>query len=381
MATLGIRPALPALSEPAPLSEELRISILVQGLEGGIASLVCGLVPHLQARGLKVQTLFMGAGSARIPEVQTRVFPCGSSPWSKAWQMLTVGPKLNAAMEAFAPHLTLCAGLLPAIVYGLFVRSKVPAVLWEHGPQNSYGVTKYRALEACRRRFSYCLSPSHSSREVFLRQFPVFPRERCFVLENGVPPEEFAANNRPLRLEDGLRIIMPARLDGIQKDQESLIRGCGLLAQAGYPVKLTLLGDGPDKTRLRSLAVEVSPRGVVAFRDYTNRVAEALAEHNVVCLSSRWEGFGLALIEGMMSGLLAVGANVTGITDVIQEGQTGRLFAPRSADAIAATLLSVLWDPRRHEDIARQGREQACRRWTSEVMARHAVELLLQFAG
>jgi glycosyltransferase involved in cell wall biosynthesis len=363
----------------------------VQGVEGGIATLVSGLVPRLHTRGLRVQTLFIGAGGKRRAEIEERtgseccgwVFRCAPNVFSKGWQLVTIAQRLARELNAFSPHLIVCAGILPAITYGMFVRTSVqaPAVLWEHGPQRSYSVPKRRALALCRHRFRRCLSPSLSSRSVFLKQFPGFPPEHCLVLENGVSPDEFVGNDCPLSLRTGLRVVMPARMDGVQKDQESLVRACAGLASAGHPVRLTLIGDGPAKARLRAVASAVAPEGVVFFKDYTHRIAQALAQNNVVCLSSRWEGLPLTLIEGMMSGLLAMGANVTGITDVVVDGRTGLLFEPHSADAIAAALLSVLQDPQRHEAIAQQGRETALQRWTSDLMADRAAELLHQFAG
>jgi glycosyltransferase involved in cell wall biosynthesis len=97
----------------------------------------------------------------------------------------------------------------------------------------------------------------------------------------------------------------------------------------------------------------------------------------VVCLSTRWEGLPLSLIEGMAAGLLVCGSEVTGVTDIVTDGVTGFLFAPESPAAIARCFRRIAEKPLEAEAVAVNGSRVAERRWTSEIVARNAADLLL----
>ena len=154
---------------------------------------------------------------------------------------------------------------------------------------------------------------------------PNFVDTRLFRPDAGIVPERD-------------RIAFVGRLD-VEKNVESLID-----ALEGLPhLKLTIVGDGPLRSRLEHRARE---RGVdIEFvgRLPHARVAEVLARSTAFVLPSHYEGHPKALVEAMACGVAVIGTRVPGIRDVIAHRETGLLCGSSPAE-IRTALLELLND-------------------------------------
>lgn len=120
-----------------------------------------------------------------------------------------------------------------------------------------------------------------------------------------------------------------------------------LSAVAGQPwLHLTLVGDGAELARYRSLAERLS----VTNAKFTGRLSDAELQHqygmnDVVVLPSvtRAEAFGLVLVEGMAAGCVPVASDLPGVRDVA--GPTGLVVPPANAAALRAALRGLALDP------------------------------------
>jgi glycosyltransferase involved in cell wall biosynthesis len=359
-----------------------KVSFIVQGVDGGIVTVASALAARLPQHGIEPQLIFIGSGT---PASVTRAAGYASSVHAlSATDLLSrsVGHLLSiqaiaAEIDAFNPDLVVAAGVLSALVYSLgSAAGKRNAILWDQGPQTSYTWLKRTLLRRAARHFRGVASSSRGSQAVFRNTFP-FPFPNYWILENGVDFARFHGSRHPLRLDRRIDIIMPARIDGVQKDHLSLLRGFALFKADHPAARLTIVGSGPGA---RGIAGEVDCLGLrdsVTLRPHTDHIEKLLGAHNVVCLSTRWEGLPLSLIEGMAAGLLVCGSEVTGVTDIVTDGVTGFLFAPESPAAIARCFRRIAEKPLEAEAVAVNGSRVAERRWTSEIVARNAADLLL----
>ncbi len=119
----------------------------------------------------------------------------------------------------------------------------------------------------------------------------------------------------------------------------------GKLAWKSGPLRGEL--DAPD---LRGL---VHVTGYVAPEDLPALYAGA----DVFAFPSFWEGFGLPVLEAMACGTPVVAADVASVPEVC--GGAAVLVDPRSPEAIAGAILTVLRDPARRADLVRRGRLRA----------------------
>ncbi|MDN4477754.1 glycosyltransferase [Demequina sp. SYSU T00039] len=131
------------------------------------------------------------------------------------------------------------------------------------------------------------------------------------------------------------------------------------------PVELTLVGDGPDRTRLEGLA-EGLP---VTFRGKLTRAEldAAYGEADIAVVPSRaaasgdQDGLPVAMLEAMGAGLPVVASALPGIDEAIEAGRSGVLVPPGDAGALARSLTVLAEDPELRAALGDGARERAAR--------------------
>lgn len=91
-----------------------------------------------------------------------------------------------------------------------------------------------------------------------------------------------------------------------------------------------MYGTGEDEAELRTLCTALGLDGSVDWRGRTDDVPGALADSSVFVQSSRGEGFPLALLEAMASGVPCAAFDCApGVREIIRDGEDGLLAAGR----------------------------------------------------
>ena len=96
------------------------------------------------------------------------------------------------------------------------------------------------------------------------------------------------------------------------------------------------------------------------------RLVAAYAEADVFCLPTRYESFGIVILEAMFFGLPVVATGRWAIPEMIEHGTTGYLVEPDDARDYARRLVELLGDPSRAAEMGRLGRARAAERFTWE---------------
>jgi glycosyltransferase involved in cell wall biosynthesis len=134
------------------------------------------------------------------------------------------------------------------------------------------------------------------------------------------------------------RFVNIARLSR-QKGQDILLRALAVARPDLPPVTLTLVGSGPDEAALRWLSSELGLDNVVIFAGYSSDPASYLRCADCFVLSSRWEGFGVVLVEALQFGLPLLATDCDfGPADVITDPRIGELVATENVEALAEGL-------------------------------------------
>src|SRR5262249_6432417 len=92
--------------------------------------------------------------------------------------------------------------------------------------------------------------------------------------------------------------------------------------------------------RQPSVAGRVTFAGAVREDELYQHYADA----DIVCMPSRYESFGLVLVEGMMFGKPVVGCAVGGMVEIVEEGGNGLMAKPGDADSLAECLARLIGD-------------------------------------
>ena len=172
------------------------------------------------------------------------------------------------------------------------------------------------------------------------------------LIRCGLPLKEFpfdARNGRPAG-EPPLIVSVGRLVD--YKGFDVLIRACGLLRDAGRPVRCLIAGDGPERDRLARLIEELDLTRVVELTGGCRQetVITMLGRADLFVMASvtgsdgQQDGIPIVLMEAMALGVPVVSTDLSGIPELVRDGQTGLLVAPRDAARLAAAITRLLED-------------------------------------
>ena len=157
-----------------------------------------------------------------------------------------------------------------------------------------------------------------------------------------------------------------------QKDHATLLRGFARVHARRPEARLAILGSGPLEGDTLALAEELGLTDVVVLPGRTD-IRDWLERADVFVHTSRWEGFGIVLLEAMLASLPVVATSVSAVPEVVADGKTGILVAAGDADAVGNALLELLDDPARAQALGAAGRERARREFSVARMAERTI--------
>ena len=189
---------------------------------------------------------------------------------------------------------------------------------------------------------------------------------RVVLIENGVDVTRFAPEGSTIDKGTGPMIVCVGRLCE-QKGQDVLIRSLALLDDRS--VHLTLVGEGPDRSALRALAMSLNVTQRVHFAGHADPRPYYRAA-DVVVLPSRWEGLSLVLLEAMACGsaILASDAGASGL----EVGDGIVIIDGTEPERLASSLTNALQDDELRNRLAARARRVAVDRYSSALtLQRH----------
>jgi starch synthase len=182
---------------------------------------------------------------------------------------------------------------------------------------------------------------------------PARLHDKVDVVHNGVSTTRFAPGPPDPQLRanlgarsDELLVGVLGRIDP-EKGHDVVIRAVGRL-RGHLPVHLAVVG-APLRDangwydHLHALADEAAP-GAVTFAAPHDDVPTLLRSLDALVSAAPAEPFGLTILEAQACGTPSVAARGGGVPEIVDDGVTGRLFAPRDAGELAHTLEDVLTD-------------------------------------
>lgn len=114
------------------------------------------------------------------------------------------------------------------------------------------------------------------------------------------------------------------------------------LRQEDHPIKLLLVGDGPDRMPAEHLARELGIYDDVRFMGKQEAVQEILSVADIFVMPSGSETFGLAALEAMACGVPVVASNIGGLPELIDHGENGFLCPVNNVDAFAERIRQII---------------------------------------
>ena len=160
------------------------------------------------------------------------------------------------------------------------------------------------------------------------------------------------------------------------KGVDLLIEALSILRESGSETGLTVVGDGPDHSKLETQVAELALQSSVEFVGSVNslQLAEVLNHHRVLVVPSRWpEPFGIVALEGIGCGCAVVGSDQGGLPEAI--GPCGITFPNNNPRALANALAQLINDPAQR-DALRGNASSHLRRFTKRRVAEAYIEFI-----
>jgi glycosyltransferase involved in cell wall biosynthesis len=194
------------------------------------------------------------------------------------------------------------------------------------------------------------------------------PSHKMRVVYNGVDVEQFRPDRqrrermrRYAQMDDRFVWLAVGRIEA-PKDYPTLIRAFARVSHAAGDTLLWIVGDGPLRGQVETLAHEMGVQQQVRFWGWQADVAEIMNAADAFVMSSNREGLPNALIEAQACGLPAVVTDVGGNAEVVVHEETGFVVPPQNPDALADAMLRLMNLPAEMRQqmgaLARQRMEQ-----------------------
>jgi glycosyltransferase involved in cell wall biosynthesis len=192
------------------------------------------------------------------------------------------------------------------------------------------------------------------------------PASRVGVIYNGIelaPAGNGNSDRLTVRKEMGvgandLALIQVARLDYL-KDHATALRTLERVVQVHPEARLVLVGEGPELGKIQEEMRQRKLQTQVRLLGLRSDVSRLLRAADLFLLTSISEGIPLTVIEAMSAGLPVVATNVGGVSEVVEDGQSG-LLAPSGDDgALAEKVLQLARDKDLHQRMGQSGRQRA----------------------
>lgn len=185
---------------------------------------------------------------------------------------------------------------------------------------------------------------------------------RVYTIGNGLPD-----GPRPQSRLDNRVVIAAGRLVRV-KGYDRLLDAFAKVAEKRPDWKLRIYGQGTQADKLGRRARRLNLHNNVAFMGPTNDIEGELAKASIHVITSRFEGFGMTIVEAFAAGVPVVSFDCPqGPPEIITSGEDGLLVPDGDIDAFADALLSLMDDPEELRRLAENGRRTALRYRSSEV--------------
>lgn len=343
----------------------MRILYIINDLRlAGAERFVADIAPYQKASGLDVSVATLAPyGSAFEEEIKRAGIPLLMPTRTYPFRSPAHIPRLRTLFQGYdLVHVQLFPAQLWAVLAAMTIGNSAPVLLTtEHNTHNTRrNIPALRAMDRWMySRYAHIAAISDGTRDALVEYLPE-TADAISVIHNGIDPQRFT---EPGSAEERSRLFpqVPAssplllcigRLEP-QKDFPNLFRAMRKLPD----VHLAIVGVGSLQAELQTLSRTLTLSERVHFLGQRNDIPALLRNADLYVQASAWEGFGIAAVEAMASGLPLVITDVSGLREVVAEA--GVRVPPSDPEALSRAVSDLLADEEKRFELAHQARERA----------------------
>ena len=164
------------------------------------------------------------------------------------------------------------------------------------------------------------------------------------VILNGIDFDAINSNPLPYASGNTFRIVQTGRLDCSIKGQDIMTKAVAILTDEGRDVSVDFIGEPYDGKAIKDLSAKlgVSDRVHVLGRKSREYIYSNLCTYHLGAMPSRYEGFGLTLVEAMAAKIPVVATNVDGPAEILMDNRYGLICKPERPEDLARAIATIM---------------------------------------
>lgn len=280
---------------------------------------------------------------AKLATIVNIDFDIGCAFFSKLVGSIKKRQKINRLVESS----DLVVDFLDGDFFKYLKRCSKPKVMWLHSSFYNLELRKRHMRKRCDKYDRVVLICQDMLAEIQHEQMNWLERTRVIynpfdfsnILSLAEKYEENCSSEIALLQEQ--YILSVSRLDEQTKDIEGLILAYAKALDNGLDKELVIIGDGPDRDYLESVAANLNLHDRVHFIGLKANPYVWMKHADTFVLSSRGEGFGLVLVEALLLCGRVISTDCpVGPSEVLERGQLGALVPMGDVPALMDALLN-----------------------------------------
>jgi len=220
----------------------------------------------------------------------------------------------------------------------------------------------------------------------YVRETEGVREDQVVVIPNGV--EDLLARSGALRnphrneLRIGAETVLLGTVGRLyrQKNVPLLLRSAAKLSSA-RPWKILVVGDGPERPRLVTLARELALSERIIWLGSREDVSGWLAAMDIFIHTADFEGMPNAVMEAMAMALPVVASNVDGNRELIRNGVSGYLVTPGDACAFTEQIQQLMDNLDRARQVGEEAHREVLERFSMSRMIHSYNQLFMDLAN
>ena len=326
----------------------MRILHVINQLHGGGAEVMVPQIHGVQNE-LDVESRILAlSGSADRDQSDTLSMSSPASPmvFIALYRYIKKAFEAGKGFDVIHSHLT-HSQLWVGIVVSIFFPS-IKLVTTEHDTSNRRRASAWGRLfdRFLYRSYSKIICISGGVKESMAKWQPHLV-SRLEVISNGIDLEKFKASDRLEK--EPVTILSVGRLVK-KKNFDTAIKA--IKALGSISVRYIIIGEGEERENLMEWVRDNRLDDKIEILGHKENVSEYLSDADIFLLPSRWEGFGLSLVEAMATGLPSIVSDVPGISEVLgEDGVCGFKIPPEDEGEMAMQLKALIENPALREKM------------------------------
>lgn len=361
----------------------MKILLIISSLSSGGAERVMSIMANYWTKnGIIIELLTLDSTDSDFYELDPSVLRLGlavskesSNPWQAINNNINRLKKLRAAIKSSTPDVVISFMDKMNVLTLLATRGLgLKIIIMEHTNPESHHISfAWRALRRLSYRYADLLGVLTERARPWAQT--LIRKGAVFVMPN--PIRDYRGD---AQMEKSLRdfvgapaqarvIVSMGRLS-FEKGFDMLIKAFAKAHESMPELWLVIFGEGRDRDTLQRLVGELALSGRVCFPGRVSFPIPLLKQSDLFVMSSRYEGFPMALCEAMACGLPVISFDCpTGPGEIIRNGVDGILVPPEDINALSKAIVRLIGDEVERKAMASRAPEILERFSEERVMA------------